>query len=402
MLFMKRISNVLTAVAVLVSLPCLAQGDLNFNLGNGLTATSSNESYRMSMGGSVQLLGASQMTGQSSGLQAYPSLGFLRLKGSAKPESIDFLVQLNFAQATPLLDAWIRHTSRWGSRITLGQMQSVGNGLEMLVFEDLQSTPERSLLSQTFSRTGREAGIMFDHRLEKSGWGMALFAQVTSGDGQNSFGVDSRDVDLGGLKYAGRLELSIGEERDQSAPIQFAPLNSKPSVLVGLSGSYNRGASDAVGEGHGTFQMYQGATAAFPDYRKWSLDVLAMKGRFSFYGQMMYATATNLDGLQWTPSVSNLLRPQEISSVLHLGKAFTGQIEYVLPNNWGVVGRRSIVLPEFDAYAENLIEASAESLFGINRYVVSHQIKWFLGIQRRDYVVRTSEIRLSTIFQFRF
>ena len=93
---------------------------------------------------------------------------------------------------------------------------------------------------------------------------------------------------------------------------------------------------------------------------------------------------------------------ESFSSVLHLGKAFTGQIEYVLPNNWGVVGRRSIVLPEFDAYAENLIEASAESLFGINRYVASHQIKWFLGIQRRDYVVRTSEIRLSTMFQFRF
>jgi hypothetical protein len=281
-------------------------------------------------------------------------------------------------------------------------MQNMGNGLEMLVFEDLQSTPMRSLLSQTFSRTGREAGLMLDHRFEAKRWGVGAYAQVTSGDGQNSFGTDSRDVDLGGLKYSGRLEFRIGESRDPESPIQFASFNPTTSLLVGLSGSYNRGASDAVGEGHGAFQMYRGAESAFPDYRKWSADVLAVTGRLSFYGQMMYATATNLEGLQWTPSLSNLLRPQEISSVLRLGRAFTGQVEYVLPSKWGFVGRRSLVLPEFDAYAGSLVEATSESLFGVNRYVVGHQVKWFIGVQRFDYVVKTSETRLSTMIQFRF
>lgn len=399
---MKPIRNYWAAAALAAAIPALAQGNLNFSVGNGLTAASTDGLYRMSMGGSVQLLGAAEWNNQSSGLQAYPSLGFMRLQGSARPESVDFMVQLNFAQTTPLLDAWVRHTTHWGSRITVGQMQNVGNGLEMLVFEDLQSTPMRSLLSQTFSRTGREAGLMLDHRVEKKRWGVGAYAQVTSGDGQNSFGTDSRDVDLGGLKYSGRMELRIGESRDPDGPIQFASFKPTTCLLVGLSGSYNRGASDAVGEGHGAFQMYRGAESAFPDYRKWSADVLAVTGSLSFYGQMMYATATNLDGLQSTPSVSNLLRPQEISSVLRLGRAFTGQVEYVLPSKWALVGRRSLILPEFDAYAGSLVEAASESLFGVNRYVVGHQVKWFVGVQRFDYVVKTSETRLSTMIQFRF
>ncbi|MDP4729056.1 MAG: hypothetical protein NWS09_00040, partial [Schleiferiaceae bacterium] len=377
---MKRIISLCTWVAM--ALPVLAQGNLDFSLGNGLTAASADGQYRMAMGGSVQLLGTSVWDAQGRGLQAYPSLGFLRLQGSARPESVEFLVQLNFAQATPLLDAWVRHTTRWGSRITVGQMQNIGNGLEMLVFEDLQAAPMRSLAAQTFSRSGREAGVMLDHRVAKDRWGMGAYAQVTSGDGQNSFGADSRDVDLGGLKYSGRVELSLGTPRKERAPVQLASFDRKTRLLLGLSGSYNRGASQAVGEGHGSFQMYRGSDAAFPDYRKWSADVLATKGGLSVYGQMMYATATNLDGLQWTPSVSNLLRPQEISRVLHLGRAFTGQVEYVHPSRWALVGRRSLVLPEFGDHTGSLIEAASESLLGINRYVVEHQVKWFVGIQR--------------------
>ena len=397
---MKRLISLCTwAVTVL---PVVAQGNLDFSLGNGLTAASADGQYRMAMGGSVQLLGTSIWDAEGRGLQAYPSLGFMRLQGSARPESVEFLVQLNFAQTTPLLDAWVRHTTRWGSRITVGQMQNVGNGLEMLVFEDLQAAPMRSLVAQTFSRSGREAGVMLDHRVAKDRWGMGAYAQVTSGDGRNSFGVDSRDVDLGGLKYSGRVELSLGAPKSGQAPIQFASFDRKTRVLLGLSGSYNRGASQAVGEGHGAFQMYRGSDAAFPDYRKWSADVLATKGGLSIYGQMMYATATNLDDLQWTPSVSNLLRPQEISRVLHLGSAFTGQVEYVHPSRWAVVGRRSLVLPEFGDYTGSLVEAASESLLGINRYVVEHQVKWFVGIQRLDFVAKPSEIRLATMIQLRF
>ena len=40
-----------------MALPVLAQGNLDFSLGNGLTAASADGQYRMAIGGSVQLLG---------------------------------------------------------------------------------------------------------------------------------------------------------------------------------------------------------------------------------------------------------------------------------------------------------------------------------------------------------
>ena len=399
---MKRINTFLAAVVAACVLPANAQGVLDFSLGNGLNASSSDGNYRMAMGGTAQLYASVFRSQGDQALQAYPSLGMLRLQGSARPESVEFFVQLNFAQPTPLLDAWVRHTAKWGSRITLGQMQNVGNGLEMLVFEDLQSLPMRSLAAQTFNRSGREAGVMVDHRVQRETWGLGAYAQVTSGDGQNSFGADSRDTDLGGLKYSGRLEFRVGSAPKPNAPLQFAGFERAQRLVVGVSGSYNRGASQAVGEGHGAFQMYRGLDAAYPDYRKWSADVLAQAGRVTVYGQMLYATATNLDGLQWTPSVSNLLRPQEISRVLHLGRAFTGQAEYVHPSRWGVVARRSLVLPEFGDYAGSLVAASSETAVGINRYVVEHQIKWFIGLQRFDYVLNPSENRIVSAIQLRF
>jgi hypothetical protein len=39
---------------------------------------------------------------------------------------------------------------------------------------------------------------------------------------------------------------------------------------------------------------------------------------------------------------------------------------------------------------------------GINRYVVEHQVKWFVGIQRLDFVAKPSETRLATMIQLRF
>ncbi|MFZ9778260.1 MAG: hypothetical protein ACO3CI_08050, partial [Schleiferiaceae bacterium] len=140
---MKRINTFLAAVLAACVLPANAQGVLDFSLGNGLNASSSDGNYRMAMGGTAQLYGSVFRSQGDQALQAYPSLGMLRLQGSARPESVEFFVQLNFAQPTPLLDAWVRHTAKWGSRITLGQMQNVGNGLEMLVFEDLRSLPMR-------------------------------------------------------------------------------------------------------------------------------------------------------------------------------------------------------------------------------------------------------------------
>ena len=141
-----------------MALPVLAQGNLDFSLGNGLTAASADGQYRMAMGGSVQLLGTSVWDAQGRGMQAYPSLGFMRLQGSARPESVEFLVQLNFAQATPLLDAWVRHTTRWGSRITVGQMQMSVMALKCWCLKTFRRLRCAALRPRLFRAQGAKPG----------------------------------------------------------------------------------------------------------------------------------------------------------------------------------------------------------------------------------------------------
>lgn len=401
MLFMKRINTLLTCAAAAASLSGWAQGNLDFRLGNGLSAQSADGLYRMSMGGSVQLLTVGS-SAPSPSFAAYPSLGFMRLQGSSKPESAEFFVQMNFAEPTPLLDAWVRFKTKWSSRITLGQMQNVSNGLEMLVYEDVQSLPWRSIASQAFVRSGREAGLLMDHRWVRDRWSLGVFAQVTSGDGRNSFGVDSRDVDLGGLKYSGRLEAGLGEPMPDNRVLQLASFDRKSRVLWGISGSYNRGASDAIGEGHGTFQMFRGAESAYPDYRKWTADVLAMHRGWSLYGQTTVATATGLQGLQRTPSASSLLRPQEISGYLNLGRSFLAQVEYVHPSRWAAVVRRSLVLSEFGSYSASLTTDQVETFVGINRYVVEHNVKFFAGYRSLEFASSPAENSWVAALQMRF
>ncbi|MDP4834152.1 MAG: hypothetical protein NWQ98_05575, partial [Schleiferiaceae bacterium] len=63
---MKRLISLCTWAATV--LPVVAQGNLDFSLGNGLTAASADGQYRMAMGGSVQLLGTSIWDAEGRGL----------------------------------------------------------------------------------------------------------------------------------------------------------------------------------------------------------------------------------------------------------------------------------------------------------------------------------------------
>ena len=77
----------------------------------------------------------------------------------------------------------------------------------MLIFENSLAFFDRSLLSQTFNESGREFGIKSSYVFGGANFALIPMLQITSGDGLNSFGIDSRDVDLGGLKYALRVDL---------------------------------------------------------------------------------------------------------------------------------------------------------------------------------------------------
>jgi hypothetical protein len=114
------------------------------------------------------------------------------------------------------------------------------------------------------------------------------------------------------------------------------------------------------------------------------------------------ATATGLQGLQRTPSASSLLRPQEISGYLNLGRSFLAQVEYVHPSRWAAVVRRSLVLSEFGSYSASLTTDQVETFVGINRYVVEHNVKFFAGYRSLEFASSPAENSWVAALQMRF
>lgn len=82
---------------------------------------------------------------------------------------------------------------------------------------------------------------------------------------------------MGGLKYGGRLDvLPLGEFKSGNDGVgaDFAREES-PKLLVGGAMSYNDGASNKVGEGHGDFVLYdKDGDSKFPALRKIAADLL--------------------------------------------------------------------------------------------------------------------------------
>jgi len=105
------------------------------------------------------------------------------------------------------MDAWIGYEPIEQVKISFGQKQTFVNNREMTYREDRLQFVSRSMLSQSLSQTGREFGVFVESKFKLGNtMGIVPMAALTSGDGRNSFGEDSRDSDIGGVKIGGRLD----------------------------------------------------------------------------------------------------------------------------------------------------------------------------------------------------
>lgn len=355
-----------------------AQNQATADRDNGLNFSFNGGDYQFQLGGFIQpTYRFLQSTGTDGQHIFSAKRSFFRLSGQAREEKVSFLIQTNFSEARPLLDAWVAYHPVKELSITFGQKQNFVNNREMLYREDRLQFTERSLLSETISRTGREFGIFVEGRYG-SEFGIAPMFSVTSGDGRNSFGVDSRDTDLGGLKYGGRLDLyplgyfSEGNEHF-SADLKR---ESSPKMVIGSAFSINRGASDAVGEGHGNFLLYdKNGAVQLPNYRKLYVDVLAKYRGFSLLLEYGNATAAGLSENYTDASAVLLVAPQQISSFLQLGNTFNGQLGYVTPSGYSADVRYARSAPEFAAYTNSLMQGVNAYTLGLTRYFRENNLK---------------------------
>ena len=301
----------------------------------------------------------------------------LGMSGSFHQGQTGFVFLVDFSLAEPLLDAWVGYRIFDNVSLGFGQKQTCTNNREMLVREDRLALPERSILSRSFSSHGREFGLFLDARWAIGEMVVVPQVAITSGDGRNSFGVDSRDVDHGALKWGGRLDWYIwgGSSSGPSSAIGARPDDSL-QVLIGVAGSYNDGASHQTGEGHGDFFIYDTfGEPQLPDYIQIYGDLLVKYGGASVLMEYASASATSLQGTFTDTNAANPLYQSQISEFLSLGQGYNVHVGYV--TDWGLSfdARFGMLAPAFRQNANSIIMETTAYAAAVGHYFMEGAAK---------------------------
>lgn len=369
---------------LLFGLNLMAQDNAEANdnalvLGKGLQFNFNKGDYQFRLGGMIQ---PQVSFNKDSTADATYSLNsrrtFFNLSGKAKKEKISFLVQTDFSLAIPLLDAWIAYEPSKYLSLTFGQHLAIANNREMTFMETNLQFLERSLLSKQYSATGREFGLALASEINIGNLLILPKAAVTSGDGRNSFGSSGTDYDLGGLKYAARIDVlpfgNFTEGNDKLlADLAF---EAKPKLLIGAAYSHNIGATQATGEGHGDFFLYNNlGKNQLPDYRKLYYDILFKFKGISLLAEYVIGTAKMPEIAYSDATGLNRLEQTQISEFLALGTGFNAHASYVFRKKYGIDVRYATTTREFGSNENSVIKDQHELTYGITKYVQANHLK---------------------------
>jgi hypothetical protein len=335
-------------------------------------------------------------------LGTYTRRAYLTFKASDRKHGVDVLVRANYIASTPLLDAYINYTVNDWLSIRTGQFQNPSNNREMQFYEGHLAMPERSLLSRTFSDTGREFGLSIAGSFGNTeSFMIRPVLAITSGDGINSFGSLSNDPDKGGIKFGGRMDIYPFGDFDATSASDFER-NEKPKAVIGWASNYNMGASGPVGESHGEWLIFdENGKEQLPHYLKNNIDILAKWKGASLLAEFTNAAAYQLDGAFTSASLGTLLLPTEISRYLMLGNAYNIQAGYLMKNGLQIDARLGQTFPEFDGSGSVLevIDAIGGCL---TWHVAEHALKLQLSGEYLNYQNRPEANGWTAAFQTQF
>ena len=307
--------------------------------------------------------------------------------GYAKEEKLSFTIQMDYSSNNPLVEAFIGYHFNDKTSLYFGQMQVSHNNLEMVHNEDQLRFTDRGLISRTYTENGEEFGLFFETSFGKSIVFKPTVA-ITSGDGKNSFGDDSRDSDKGGVKFGSRINIlpfgdfSIGN-RLSTVDLMH---EERPKVQIGFAYSKNMGASNKVGDGHGDFILYDDSgDELFPDYSQLFLDLnLKYKG-FSLVLEYADAFASGLDQIYSDPNAFNLLIPQQISEYLVVGDSQGIQFGYFTKNGISIDFIYESLNPEFDLFENSILRKTSNTGVGLSKYLAGNNLKIQASAFRTSY-----------------
>jgi|TARA_B110000240_G_scaffold192429_2_gene236570 hypothetical protein len=355
----------------------------DFELGNGVNF-SSNDNYFFKLSGMIQPSFSLEVSDKEFYYEDHVDYffnskrTFFSFSGYAKQENVSFLVLTDFSLTTPLLDAWVAYSFTNSLKMTFGQKLTKSNNREMLLMEDMLQFADRSILSTEFSQTGREFGVFLDYKYKLHDFGFISSLSLTSGDGRSSFGSDSRDVDLGGFKYGGRIDfypLGFFKEGNENK-VSDVMFENDLKCVIGFAGSFNDGASNSVGEGHGDFYLWNLVRSPqLPDYRQVYADILFKLKGASLLAEYVMTSASSLNQIYIDPLSISLMAPGEISNYLSLGNGLNTSLGYVFENGYSIDLRYSKVNPEYELNTSSVVQENSVISIAFAKYFVKDNFK---------------------------
>lgn len=337
-----------------------SDGNAELTLGDGLQISFADGLYSFGLGGLIQpVVNVAQIESGDLERSFYIQRSFIELSASDTERGVSFLIRSDFASQRPLLDAYMEVELNAVFSMKIGQFQSIANNREMLFFEGDLGMMNRSAVSTEFSQTGREFGLALKSDFHLGNVRVVPTLAITSGDGINSFGTLSNDVDRGGLKYGGRLDVyPFGSFTNGNEATGFDLVGEPaPKLVIGGASSWNNGASGPVGESHGAFSLYTvEGKDQLPQYLKNYLDAMMKWNGVTLLLEYVNAAAYNLQGAYTSPANGEALVSEEISEYLVLGNAYQAQLGVTFKGKWALNGRFAQLFPEFGSNTASLLE----------------------------------------------
>ena len=396
---MKKISFLITIfITTFITAQESSQNKSDFDFGNGVSLSFEDGDYNFSINGYIKPTYVyNEMTSIVDGgtinefnRQFKSKNSVLEISGNAKKENVSFSIRMDYSLSNPLLEAWVGYHPSKSINVYFGQKNSFLNNREMIFNEDILQFTDRSLLSQNHTNSyGQEFGLFIETTFGEEFILSPKFA-VTSGDGRNSFGEDSRDSDLGGVKFGARLDLypfgNFSKGNEGSVDLVG---EQKLIMELGFAYSKNIGTSHRTGNGHGDIMFYDAdGNNNLPDYEKIFIDLLLKYKGFSFLAEYADAAASGLN--QTYTDTFNLLIPQQISEYLVLGSSYNFQLGYIFQNDIGIDFRYEFSTPEFtneinNSYENSILQDFENMSLGISKYFDNNNLKIQVGVSSIKY-----------------
>ena len=407
---MKKLTTILIitlTVFVGFSQELTKTNDADFNLGNGISFSFNDGEYKFNINGFIR---PSYMSSEGeyfleNGVLNEVSKQFsaksanLFFEGFAVKEKVSFVIQMDYTSSQPLVESYIGYHPLQNMSFYFGQKQVNHNNFEMTQNENHLRFTERSMLSRTHTNFGEEFGIFFNYK-----FGNEIIYEpslaITSGDGKNSFGADSRDTDLGGVKIGSRLNVyPMGPFSDGNNESSVDLVGEEEfKMQVGFALSKNFGVSNSVGDGHyydsnddgvpdfdGDFLLYDSnGEIDLPDYSQVFFDLLMKFKGFSAVIEYADSSASGIDEIYVDQYASTVLTPSQISSFLVLGSSFNIDLGYFMKKGYSFDFRFGVNKPEFENDSSLLVDNKNFGL-GISKYLVENNLKLQFGAYKTDF-----------------